>query len=500
MRLALPWSKCLAALLLIPLFCLPALYNHHPVLYPDSVGYFHSGSAALEALEPAESAFVDMVEGKAHAAAPLSPPHADPAGKTMAERSLDGTSTSRSPYYGVLLVILTRLGGEWALPLVQVALSIMAIMLAARHLGRPRALALFSICAATGLIAGLGIFSTTVMPDVFSGLAILATALLIAAFGSMSAKERCFWLVLLLGSCLFHKANLATSAMLAVLGIGYCWLTARIDKIQAASLAGVLAAAVIGHMVVNVAVEKTSGRPPIQTPFLLARLVGDGTAEQYLRKHCPQAGYALCRFLPRMPMSENDFLWSSVPPKTVMKTASVETQSAIAAQSNAIIKGVLTEFPLQQAKASSENAIRQLFEVGVREYGLGISVMPKDDSAMLPILDAYSSSRIAQGSMPLDAISTVMLIAYLAGFGALAALFFSGSAQALPAQGWKIAGILIAGVVINALVSGVIAGVFDRYQGRVAWLIPFVALLLWHQRGWSTTISPGERRTRPVPQ
>ena len=135
----------------------------------------------------------------------------------MAERSLDGTSTSRSPYYGVLLVILTRLGGEWALPLVQVALSIMAIMLAARHLGRPRALALFSICAATGLIAGLGIFSTTVMPDVFSGLAILATALLIAAFGSMSAKERCFWLVLLLGSCLFHKANLATSAMLAVL-------------------------------------------------------------------------------------------------------------------------------------------------------------------------------------------------------------------------------------------------------------------------------------------
>ena len=159
MRLALPWSKCLAALLLIPLFCLPALYNHHPVLYPDSVGYFHSGSAALEALEPAESAFVDMVEAKAHAAAPLSSPHAHPAGKTMAERSLDGTSTSRSPYYGVLLVILTRLGGEWALPLVQVALSIMAIMLAARHLGRPRALALFSICAATGLIGGLGIFS-----------------------------------------------------------------------------------------------------------------------------------------------------------------------------------------------------------------------------------------------------------------------------------------------------------------------------------------------------
>jgi hypothetical protein len=499
-RLKLSWSSCLAALLLIPLFCLPALYNRHPVLYPDSVGYFHSGSAALDALAPVESAVEDLAEGKAHAASPLNRQASRPAEKTMAERSLDGTSTSRSPYYGVLLVVLTHLGGEWALPLVQVVLSIMAIMLAARHLGRPRTLALFSICAITGLVAGLGIFSTTIMPDVFAGLAILATALLITAFRSMSGKERCFWLTVLLASCLFHKANLATSAMLAMLGIGYCWLTARVDKVLAASLFGVLAAAVIGHMVVNIAVEKTSGRPPIQTPFLLARLVGDGTAEQYLRKHCPQAGYALCRFLPRMPMSENDFLWSSVPPKTVMKTAPVETQSAIAAQSNAIIRGVLTEFPLQQAKASSENAIRQLFDVGIREYGLGIAGMQKDDSAMAPILQAYSDSRIAEGSMPLGAMSTVMLIAYIAGFGALAALFFSRSRRMLPAQAWKIVGIVVTGIVINALISGVIAGVFDRYQGRVAWLIPFVALLLWYQRGWPTTTSPGERQSRPAPQ
>ena len=40
--------------------------------------------------------------------------------------------------------------------------------------------------------------------------------------------------------------------------------------------------------------------------------------------------------------------------------------------------------------------------------------------------------------------------------------------------------LLLAGIAANAMVSGAIAGVFDRYQGRVAWLasLGFAALLV----------------------
>jgi hypothetical protein len=38
--------------------------------------------------------------------------------------------------------------------------------------------------------------------------------------------------------------------------------------------------------------------------------------------------------------------------------------------------------------------------------------------------------------------------------------------------------VLLAGIVANAVISGAISGVFDRYQGRVAWLALFGFLVL----------------------
>lgn len=469
--------------MLAVLFCLPALYNRHPLIYPDSVGYFSAGSAAIDAFLPSELS----LSAPAHAMAPgaagntANPRHVRPPAKSMKDRAADGTSTSRSPYYGAVLVVLTRLGGEWGLALVQVLISVISLLLAARHLGKPKRIPLLLVAAATGLVAGLGIFSTTIMPDVFTGLAILALAILLTCFRSLSAVERAYWLLLLLVSCLFHKANLAASALLAMAALGYLWMTARRDIGLAAALLGTLVLAAFGHLVVNIAVEKTSGRPPVQTPFLLARLVGDGTAIAYLKQHCPERHYRLCDFLPRMPMTENDFLWGSIPPKTVMKTASVDDQAAISAEQQDIVNGVLAEYPFTQLKVSTGNFLRQLADVGVTEYGLAVDVPPGEEPGMETILENYKTSRVAEGTMPLDGLSIVMLAAYLAGFAGLIALLLSQSRANLPRQMWEIAAVLVAGVVINAAVSGVIAGVFDRYQGRVAWLIPFAAALLWIQ-------------------
>ena len=39
-------------------------------------------------------------------------------------------------------------------------------------------------------------------------------------------------------------------------------------------------------------------------------------------------------------------------------------------------------------------------------------------------------------------------------------------------------GTILIGLVANALVCSVFSGVLNRYQGRVIWLIPFVACLL----------------------
>jgi hypothetical protein len=38
--------------------------------------------------------------------------------------------------------------------------------------------------------------------------------------------------------------------------------------------------------------------------------------------------------------------------------------------------------------------------------------------------------------------------------------------------------LILLGVVINAVVCGAVSGPHDRYEARVAWLVPFVAIAL----------------------
>ena len=148
---------------------------------------------------------------------------------------------------------------------------------------------------------------------------------------------------------------------------------------------------------------EVTGKWPIQTPFALARLVGDGTAEPYLERACPTRHFATCDYLRKMPMRENDFLWSRDPEKSVMGLADRQTRAAIAAESDAIVWGTLMAYPLEELAAAAHNVLTQLGDVGVSEFAL----LPSDDVAPIPILrwalDHYRSTAIANGAMPLDA-------------------------------------------------------------------------------------------------
>jgi hypothetical protein len=46
---------------------------------------------------------------------------------------------------------------------------------------------------------------------------------------------------------------------------------------------------------------------------------------------------------------------------------------------------------------------------------------------------------------------------------------------------WDFAGLVLAGVVLNAAVCGVLNGIYDRFQARVVWLVPLLALVCCFQ-------------------
>jgi len=441
------------ALLLLGLM-LPAFVNRQPVMYSDSVGYFHSGYAALK---QAKSAFDAHRTGH---------PSATPA---LSRQQSDGIGTARSVYYGLTYVVGYLIGGVWALALGQALLTLACLSLAAR---RSMQFDVWHALAALGgivLLTGLNFFAVTAMPDLFAGLMLLAVAMVLTYAPDLPRLEYAFWLAVIALACLFHKAHLAILAVVLVAAAPFLWRTRGRALLL---VAGAALLAFGAHLAVDLAIRQVTGKPPIATPFVLARLIGDGTAERYLRDVCPKRNFATCAYLEKMPMTENDFLWSREPDKSVIGSADRETRTAIAAESDAIVMGTLQAYPAEEALAEARNVLRQLGDVGVSEYAL----TPKDEVAPIPILawalDHYRTTAIAEGWMPLAEISVLMRSVYFAalvGIGMILARRGRGGVAIDSPQAHFVL-LLLAGIAANALVSGAVSGVFDRYQGRVAWL------------------------------
>ena len=328
------------------------------------------------------------------------------------------------------------------------------------------------LLCAIALFTGLSIFAVTALPDLWAGLMLLGAAMILTYAPRLSRLEYGAWLTMILAAALFHKALLAILALTLFVAALFLWRARGRDL---ALLVATALLALVGHWAVDVTVTRLTGKPVVPVPFLLARMVGDGTAEPYLKEACPVRHYATCAYLARMPMLENDFLWSRDATRSVMATATPATRAAIAREANTIALGVIARDPMGVAKAGVENAFRQFADVGVTE----LAALPHDDAQPIRYLrywlERYRHSAIAEGRMPLFALSMMMRVVYFASLGGALALLFRRRADQ---ETVTFALLLFLGLAANAAVSGAISGVFDRYQGRVAWLAAFALLAL----------------------
>jgi hypothetical protein len=446
--------------MLVIVLMLPAILNGTAFLFPDTIGYFHAGEASLETMGRLIFGAVDA--------------GASSEGVLLVQEAKDGIATSRSVYYGIPMVLLFRLGAEWAVLLAQSLIAAAALAAGLRRLAVPTALQPLALAGA--VVAGLPLFTTVVMPDVFAGLAILALAVLLPHAPHMTKRERWLWLALLLISALSHKAILAMAVGILALYIMWHALTDRHWTCLPSVLA-VLVLAIAGHSAVNMAVERITGQKLVETPFALARIVGDGTAERYLRARCPEANYRLCAYLDRFPMTENVFLWSHDPDYGVMNVVPLAERQKITAEANALVVAAVRAYPLQQLGASLGNLVAQFKTVGITEYALGPGSAAHARPALAGLVARYNASLAGRELWPFDWLSRMMTVAYFTSLAMLVALLGRrgrggrGEHPQLAIIGW-----VMLGLVVNAAVSGVIGGVFDRYQGRVAWLVPMIAV------------------------
>jgi hypothetical protein len=380
----------------------------------------------------------------------------------------------KTPAYGPFLHALHWGVTPWPAVLAQGLILSHLLWLAARLLGAATPARHLAHCAALALLTSAPWFAATLMPDILAAVTVLCVTLLglararlsrgearwLLALGSFAAAAHLsHWLVALAVACfvVLHERRLAPA------------LRAFAPALVAAALLVAANAAVFGRATLS-----AHG-----SVFLLARLQADGPAVATLRARCPQAGWYLCGFLDRLPMDSDEFLWDPASPVSRDAAGNPRAMGSVllAPEASAIVRETLRDQPLGFALSAARNGLVQLVTAGIGDT-LGpehLDLSARRAIAAFPpgVLAAFDAARQMRGELravaaPFAAVIPVALVLSVP-------LLSLGLVRRPEARGMLLA--ICVGVSANALATGGLSKPHERYQARIAWLLPFAALL-----------------------
>jgi hypothetical protein len=261
-------------------------------------------------------------------------------------------------------------------------------------------------------------------------------------------------------------------------------------QIRVAPVAAVIGCAVLLQLATHAYLY---GRPTLtgsDVPFLLARAIGDGTVEPYLRSVCGKRSFALCEFLDRLPCDVDTFIWSE---RGVWKTATPEQRRRMLDEEARLLRAAIQARPLEQLRASLKNFAVQLVHFEIRDLDRHPAIDAQVNTSVVATAAGYFTSRQAQGRLHLRAFGGVIYV--VVGLSILVAALAAWRLSARwPADLGPFAGLVSTGIIANAVITGALSGLNPRYQARVIWLVPLIAYVLavaW----WDAREIPGKKRT-----
>ena len=496
--------KALAPLLLVILGALSlgwaALVNGQPFFHPDSLGYVRGPDVAVARLLGPRyaSPWARLDPAAAVATADTRAARQAPADKPTKE-VLGG----RSIYYGVLADLGAHAGGFWLTVLVQaLAVAWLArVTLGALGLYRPGAYV--AVLALLGLATPAPFFIGFVMPDIWAGLSIGALSLAFAAPDRLSRVEIALLAMLIAFAALAHASVVPVLAVLMGAGAAL----SRIHRASARPVLGLalgglaLIAAALGGLAFTALVKHTAGAPPLNPPFLTARLIGDGPGTRFIRSGCGGQAFVVCRYGAPLPLDADHVLWGRTRQDGLFQIATPADRRAISDEQGRFALAVLKAYPQEEAVAALRNIAAQLACTDLSDFNYKPSVA-ESFRLTLPAqtLAVMARTRAKAQAWPvtrLQAGQAIMLGALGLAAAILALRPRAGADTAWPqaARPASLRLLILAGVglVANAAVCGALSEVAGRYQARVVWVLT-LALAVWILARLSPIrLRPGDR-------
>ncbi len=409
---------------------------------------------------------------------------------------------SRSPWYGLPLYVLVKLGGVWALVAAQALLASWIVYLAWRSAAPTAPWWSYPVLmAGLTLATPLPFFTTFVMPDVFAGVAAVGFVLLTVYAERLSWLERAGVFALLAFSYVVHTSHMLTAlaALVPALIVLLLLKAPRRQALVGIGLGlGAIVASVLMAKAYDAAFEMRTGHALHRPPFLMARVLADGPGRTYMRKVCkgPDNPYVICRATQAPLTRSDDILWEETPTLGAFNSLKVPAlQLRMEAEEMAFVKGAVLNDPWGQFKASMGNWIDQFTRISSHD--------PLRDPRQFLANEYWKTTRLVDlipnpracrpigpgCTPPFDMSLTkhwhelVLLLCALYGgwrlsrpdvLADLKARSWTRPSVPLIAAG----AILIGMVVLNAGVCGVLSGAFARYQARIVWLVPLTVGLM----------------------
>jgi hypothetical protein len=232
--------------------------------------------------------------------------------------------------------------------------------------------------------------------------------------------------------------------------------------------------ALLGLCSVNLAAHGRFAISPFGNIFLLARVLYDGPGMAALRHDCPATNWLLCPYLNDFPPTSDDFLWTHDSPLNRAGGPKI-----VSTEATAIIEAAIRADPLGEIRAGLANTLTQLTDFA---SGDGLNPWPAEVSPWIeryfPAREqsAYASARQQTGTLTVPpTLARVHQIVALIGIIACAFLLPGAFRARTPCAGFLLAVLLV--LPLSAAITGGLSAPHDRYQARIMWLPPFIAVV-----------------------
>jgi hypothetical protein len=472
-----------------------ALYNGRPFVFWDSALYLAVGELIFSS-----------DTGKT-AVALYNDPTLDPETTTQAvrERLLNKEAShlgARSITYSVFLDRAANWASLWVAALLQCLLVVGTLRALLKRLW-PQGYTEWGfllLCAVIAALTPVSVVSTLLMPDIFVAPMVMLIALMFLERERWRYSDYTIACGIILVCILVHPTHAPIAFVIVAGGFLLTWLwtgRARSAVPAASAVLGCIALALVINGFLVAKVESNLGLQLSLPPFMTARVIDDVSGRKYIEAGCVPHQFEICRFADRIanrPSAGDALTWNREAENGgVYLVEDLETRAKLRAENLAFAEAAVRAYPFAQIYRSLRNFVRLLasyrLNVGTSylEYtygdyatavgwpGAALILRYGPDTDECALTPKQNCGRIQLNKFLIPYYLTLLLAAGVltwyssihiknhglrfSNFGAVefAFVFFAGA------------------IVVNALICGVLGGPHERYQTRIAWLIPALA-------------------------